>query len=59
VATVHAPPKVEEREIEILTAEQIVETMIKLEGHALYPVAALAIATSMRRGELVGLQWAM
>ena len=57
VATIHAPPKVEEREIEILTAEQIVETMTKLEGHALYPIAALAIATGMRRGELLGLQW--
>ena len=57
VATVHAPPKVEEREIEILTGEQIVETMTKLEGHALYPIVALAIATGMRRGELLGLQW--
>ena len=31
--------------------------MTKLEGHALYPIAALAIATGMRRGELLGLQW--
>ena len=29
----------------------------KLEGHALYPIAALSIATGMRRGELLGLQW--
>ena len=57
VATIHAPPKVEEREIEILTAQQIVERMTKLEGHALYPIAALAIATGTRRGELLGLQW--
>ena len=57
VATIHAPPKVEEREIEILTTEEIVEMITKLEGHALYPIAALAIATGIRRGELLGLQW--
>lgn len=27
------------------------------EGHTLYPVVALALATGMRRGELLGLQW--
>ena len=27
-------------------------------GHGLYPVAALAISTGMRRGELLALQWA-
>lgn len=57
VATVHAPPKVEQTEIEILSTEQIAEVLAKLEGHALYPVAALALATGIRRGELLGLQW--
>lgn len=57
VATVHLPPKVEDREIEILSADQIREMLAKLEGHALHPIAVLAIATGMRRGELLGLQW--
>ena len=57
VATFHAPPKVEQAEIEILSPEQIAEVLTKLEGHALYPIVALALATGMRRGELLALQW--
>ena len=34
VAAIRKPPKVEEREIEILTAEQIAEVRAKLAGHA-------------------------
>ena len=57
VAAVHAPPKVEEDEIEILSAEQIADVLAKLEGHTLCPIVTLALATGMRRGELLGLQW--
>ena len=57
VAAVHAPPKVEEDEIEILSADQIADVLAKLNGHTLYPIVALALATGMRRGELLGLQW--
>lgn len=57
VARVHKPPAVEEREIEILSADQVMDVLYKLAGHALYPIAVLAIATGMRRGELVALQW--
>ena len=57
VAAIRKPPKVEEQEIEILTAEQIAEVRTKLAGHALVPVVELALATGMRRGELLGLQW--
>jgi integrase len=28
-----------------------------LQGHSLYPIASLALATGMRRGELLALQW--
>ena len=57
VAAVHAPPKVEDREIEILTALQIADVLAKLDGHVLFPIVSLAIGTGMRRGELLGLQW--
>lgn len=57
VASIHSPPKVEEDEIEILSADQIADVLTKLASHALYPIVALALATGMRRGELLGLQW--
>ena len=41
VAAVHAPPKVEEAEIETLQAEQIADVLAKLRGHELYPIVSL------------------
>ena len=58
VAAVRKPPKVEERELQILTIEQIAEVRTKLTGHAtLAPIVEIALAAGMRRGELLGLQW--
>jgi integrase len=57
VAGVHRPPKVEDGEIEILSPEQISTVRARLEGHTLLPIVELALATGMRRGELLGLQW--
>jgi len=57
VAAIHSPPKAEPVEVDILSADQIAEVLAKLDGHVLYPVVALALATGMRRGELLGLQW--
>jgi integrase len=37
--------------------EQIADVLAKLSGHTLYPIVALALATGMRRGELLGVQW--
>jgi integrase len=57
VAGVIQPPKVQAEEVEILTPEQISDVLDKLEGHGLYPIVALALATGMRRGELLALRW--
>ncbi len=51
------PPKIEEGEVEILNADQIAAVLDALKGHSIYPIAALAIATGMRRGELLALCW--
>jgi len=57
VAHVIAPPKTEGREIESLTTGQMGEVLSRLKGHALLPIVALALATGMRRGEMLALQW--
>lgn len=58
VASSISPPKVEEDEVEILDGGQVAATLHKLHGHEFYSIAALALATGMRRGELLGLLWA-
>ena len=50
-------PKVEEGEVEILTADEIVLVLRGLEGHDLAPIVDLDLATGMRRGELLALAW--
>jgi integrase len=64
VALIEAPkiePKVDDKgaiqEVEILTADEIVEVLHKLAGHVLHPIADLALASGMRRGELLALDW--
>jgi integrase len=57
VAEVRRPPRIEATETKILTPEQITDVLTKLEHHRLLPVVSLALATGMRRGELLGLQW--
>lgn len=57
VASVIKPPQVESDELEILSGEQIGAVLRRLEGHALHPIVTLALATGMRRGELLALRW--
>jgi integrase len=47
----------ERKELEILTSEEIADGLKRLEGHSLYPIAALAIGTGARRGEIAALRW--
>jgi integrase len=58
------PPKVESAEVTILNADQIAEVLARLDGYGgrygslpLRAIAALAIGTGMRRGEICGLAW--
>ena len=57
VAAIRKPPKVEEEEIEILTADQVKIVLNGLTNHTLHPIASLALASGLRRGELLALQW--
>jgi Phage integrase family len=64
VASAVPPPKVAAAEIAILTADQIGDVFAKLDGYggrygslSLHAIAALAIGTGMRRGEICGLAW--
>lgn len=57
VAADASPPRPVEQEIEILTEEQVGTVLGKLRGRALYPLIVVALATGMRRGELLALKW--
>lgn len=57
VASIVRAPKAAAQELEILTARQIGVVLAKLDGHVLYPIVAVALATGMRRGELLALRW--
>lgn len=57
VASAVSPPKVVAREIEILTQEQVAAVLDRLKDHWLFPIVSLALATGMRRGELLALRW--
>jgi integrase len=57
VASAISPPKVEEEEVQIMTAPQIVETINKLRGTEWEAIAAVDLGTGVRRGELLALHW--
>jgi integrase len=50
-------PRVERTEIEILGEDQVRELLTKLRGRPMYLIAALGVATGMRRGEMLALRW--
>jgi integrase len=57
VAGLVSPPRVTISEIEIIREDEIVTVLHKLRDRPIYVVAAVALATGMRRGELLGLRW--
>jgi len=56
-AAIIKPPRIEEKEVEVLEPDQLAALMAGLEGHPLHSIATLAVASGLRRGELCGLQW--
>ena len=51
------PPKMTRREIRVLTPEEQDKFMNALKGHRLEALFKLALATGMRKGELLALTW--
>jgi integrase len=56
VADMIDAPRVRAREIEVLTPDQVQTALAALRGQPLYPIAAVALATGLRRGELLALR---
>jgi integrase len=57
VAEVAKPPAAPDQERQILQPERARELLERLQGHQLYMLAALALATGARRNELLALRW--
>jgi integrase len=57
VAALVTPPRVASTEIELLTPAQVQTVLERLEGRSVFPIFMLALATGMRRGELLALRW--
>lgn len=50
-------PKIERTEIRSLSEDQVRTVLTKLRGHPMFFIAALGLATGMRRGEMLALRW--
>lgn len=57
VCKVVDPPRRQRFEVRPLTLEQIQHLLAVVEGHRLEALFKLALATGMRRGEILGLKW--
>lgn len=52
-----SPPPVPSAELAVLSAAEARAILQKLSSRSIYPLASLALATGMRRGELCALRW--
>jgi integrase len=57
VADMVDAPRVRAQEIEILTAGEVQSMLESLRSKPLYAITAVALASGLRRGELLGLRW--
>ena len=51
-------PKVERKDVKVLTKAKSADLLANCEGHWLHPVVFIALMTGMRRGEISALRWA-
>lgn len=51
------PPKVQQKEIEIMTEDEMSRYLVTASGHRLWAFFCLAVTTGMRKMELAGLTW--
>jgi integrase len=51
------PPRIQKREMQTLTPESIGQLLVAAQGTDLLAPLAIAVATGLRRGELLGLRW--
>lgn len=57
VAALVSPPRVVATEIELLAPTQVKTVLQKLQQHPIRPIVVTALATGLRRGELLALRW--
>ena len=57
VAALVTPPRVASTEIGAASPAQVQTVLERLEGRSVFPIFMLALATGMRRGELLALRW--
>ncbi|MBC7107125.1 MAG: site-specific integrase, partial [Firmicutes bacterium] len=57
VADAATPPRVERREIQVLTEEEVGRFLEAARGYRLFPAFHLLVGSGLRRGELLGLRW--
>jgi integrase len=56
-ASLISPPKVENKEVAILSAAEVKIVLDGLQGTEIYPHVVVLLSTGIRRGELMALQW--
>ncbi len=57
VARLVERPRVQHKEVQPMTAEEVRVMLRAARGHRLYPLWLLLISTGLRRGEVLGLTW--
>ena len=57
VAEAVRPPKVERKDMQVWTPQQVATFLDTAQAHRMYTAFYLALMTGMRRGELMGLKW--
>ena len=57
VTAMQSPPKVDADEVQIVGPDRLKELLARLNGHPLYPKAALALFAGLRRSEVMALNW--